>query len=202
MSEFKPGDIVDITIKGARVHAWRPEVSELTVESKADANSDLTTYDYASAQVEVERVAPAEWPPRTARTSRTGAAPMADLTPAETLRTAAGLLRETASRTLGINRPWRYSPGKPSDSVRTESGWEIAYGDDPSNLRWIALASPTLAEPLAAWLEGAADDLGGVEAYLARTAPGEISDPFDYVDEPNSCEHALAVARTILGRTS
>lgn len=64
MSEFTPGDIVDITIKGARVHAWRPEVSELTVESKADANSDLTTYDYASAQVEVERVAPAEWPPR------------------------------------------------------------------------------------------------------------------------------------------
>lgn len=63
MSEFKPGDIVDITIKGARVRAWRPEVSELTVESKADANSDLTTYDYASAQVEVERVAPAEWPP-------------------------------------------------------------------------------------------------------------------------------------------
>src|SRR5690606_31540781 len=114
---------------------------------------------------------------------------MADLTPTETLRAAATLLRETASRTLGINRPWRYSPGKPSDSVRTESGWEIAYGDDPSNLRWIALASPTLAEPLAAWLEGAADDLGGVEAYLARTAPGEISDPFDYVDEPNSCEH-------------
>lgn len=112
---------------------------------------------------------------------------MADLTPTETLRAAATLLRETASRTLGINRPWRYSPGKPSDSVRTESGWEIAYGDDPSNLRWIALASPTLAEPLAAWLETCASDL---------------ADARHYIDEPNSCEHALAVARTILGRSS
>src|SRR5690606_41894992 len=96
---------------------------------------------------------------------------MADLTPTETLRAAATLLRETASRTLGITRPWRYSPGKPSDSVRTESGWEVAYGDDPSNLRWIALASPTLAEPLSAWLETCASDLADAPHHIGVPNP-------------------------------
>src|SRR5690606_18081205 len=103
---------------------------------------------------------------------------MADLTPTETLRTAATLLRETASRTLGIHRPWRYSPGTPPYSARTESGWGSASGDAPSNLRWTALASPTLAAPLAAWLEPCA---------------GVLADARHYIDEPNSCEHALAV---------
>lgn len=65
MSEdFKPGEIVTITIKGARVDEWRPAVMELTVDSSADANSDLTTFTLASDQVTVEHVAPAEWPPR------------------------------------------------------------------------------------------------------------------------------------------
>lgn len=64
MSEFKPGEIVDITIKGARVDGWVPETSELTVESTADANSELTAFDLTSDQITVERVAPAEWPPR------------------------------------------------------------------------------------------------------------------------------------------
>lgn len=96
------------------------------------------------------------------------------MSPAETLRTAAGLLR-----------------GEPAP--------------EPHPVRLPPRMPDVYAEPIAAWLEGAADDLGGVEAYLARTAPGEISDlfdPFDYVNEPNSCEHALAVARAILGRPS
>lgn len=42
------------------------------------------------------------------------------------------------------------------------------------------------AEPIAAWLETCANDL---------------ADARHYVDEPNSCEHALDVARAVLGRT-
>ena len=64
MSEFKPGEIVDITIKGARVVNWSPFIYELTVEHGADANSDRTAFDLTRDQVTVERVAPAEWPPR------------------------------------------------------------------------------------------------------------------------------------------
>ena len=94
------------------------------------------------------------------------------MSPAETLRTAAGLLR-----------------GEPAP--------------EPHPVRLPPKMPDVYAEPLAAWLKVAGDDLGGAEAYLARTVPpGEIFDPFDYVDEPNSCEHALAVARAILGRTS
>lgn len=63
---YKRGDIVTITITGARVDEWRPEVSELTVDTSADANSDLTTFDLASAQVTVERADPEWWPPRPA----------------------------------------------------------------------------------------------------------------------------------------
>lgn len=93
------------------------------------------------------------------------------MSPAEMLRTAAGLLR-----------------GEPAP--------------EPHPVRLPPRMPDVYAEPIAAWLEDAADDLGRVEAYLARTEPGDLFDPFDYVDEPDSCEHALAVARAILGRPS
>lgn len=64
MTEFKPGEIVDITIKGAQVALWMPSLSELTVESSADVNSDQTTFDLTSDQVTVERGNPTEWPPK------------------------------------------------------------------------------------------------------------------------------------------
>lgn len=129
---------------------------------------------------------------------------MADLTPAATLRAAATLIRETASNaTQGHPAPWHAEPdfngwwhvATPAPHLVTSAAKEPVAA-------WIALMSPAVAEPLAAWLGGAGDDLGGAEAYLARTAPpGEIFDPFDYVDEPESVRAALAFARSILGRT-
>ncbi|MFF5261290.1 hypothetical protein ACFY4C_20300 [Actinomadura viridis] len=64
MADYKIGEVVDITIKGARVVLWAPQTCELTVESRADANSDQTTYDLASDQITVERADPEWWPPR------------------------------------------------------------------------------------------------------------------------------------------
>lgn len=64
MSGFQPGEVVDVTIKGARVTDWHPQIDELTVEYDGDANSETTTFELSSDQVTVERVAPAEWPPR------------------------------------------------------------------------------------------------------------------------------------------
>src|SRR5690606_6600575 len=58
---FKPGDIVDITIEGARVRAIRGEdiVDHLSYETEGFVASVALT-----ESVTVERVAPAEWPPR------------------------------------------------------------------------------------------------------------------------------------------
>ena len=136
--------------------------------------------------------------------------------PADELRAAAAKIRDIAGPT---------TPGPWTDRSTDDTGaWPIMIvgGDDsPGDGRgepvlivhesvteeivaredatWIALAGPQIAEPLAAWLEGAADDLGGAEEYLARTAPGETFDPFEYVDEPGSVRAALRVARAING---
>lgn len=71
MIEFKPGDIVDITIKGARVRAIRGEdiVDHLSYETEgfvaSVALTESVTVEVALTEpVTVERVAPAEWPPR------------------------------------------------------------------------------------------------------------------------------------------
>ena len=62
MSEFKPGDIVDITIEGARVRAIRGEdtVDHLSYETQGGFVASVALTE----SVTVERVAPAEWPPR------------------------------------------------------------------------------------------------------------------------------------------
>ena len=133
------------------------------------------------------------------------------MSPAATLRDAAKVLRDTASnatpgpwKTKGVGDfGWLVVDADPAGrfSVETEDN-EHGRAD----AAWIALAHPGLAEPLAAWLEIAADDLGGAAAYLARTAasspPGEVFDPFDYVDEPDSVRAAMDIARAILGRDS
>jgi hypothetical protein len=112
------------------------------------------------------------------------------MSPTETLRAAATLLRDTASNATPGAREVAHLAGigtcvrNPDLSfcVTVEHGW-VQEGD----AAWIALMHPGLAAPLAAWLETCANDL---------------ADARHYVDEPNSCEHALAVARSILGRSS
>ena len=107
------------------------------------------------------------------------------MTPADEIRTAADDLRQLGRAALGNGRPWRYAKGIPSDSVRTETGWEVAHGDDPSNLRYIAAMNPAVGLVLADWLESVAT------ALTANTHPGwqECVQP-----------HALAVARAITAR--
>lgn len=126
---------------------------------------------------------------------------MPDQTPADVLRAAATKLNELASRTTGSGNPWRLAKGIPNDSVRTAVGWEIAYGSDTGDLRYIAAMHPGVGSALADWLEEEAhrydaavtaadnvfhDDPAGRDAFLT-TGPGTPS------------ENALTVARQILG---
>ena len=60
MSTFQPGETVDITIKGARVH--RETAGPGFCVFVMDGGCHTIFID--SANVTVERVAPAEWPPR------------------------------------------------------------------------------------------------------------------------------------------
>lgn len=65
------------------------------------------------------------------------------------------------------------------------------------DLEWIALASPALAEPLAAWL----DD----HAELYEDVFKDLDERFHARVETNAramVEHALAVARAVNGGTS
>src|SRR5690606_14221389 len=67
---FKPGDIVDITIEGARVRAIRGEdIVDPSYETEgcvaSVALTESVTVEVALTEsVTIERVAPAEWPPR------------------------------------------------------------------------------------------------------------------------------------------
>jgi len=67
---FKPGDIVDITIKGARLRAIRREdIDDPSYETEgcvaSVALTESVTIEVALTEsVTVEWVAPAEWPPR------------------------------------------------------------------------------------------------------------------------------------------
>ena len=142
------------------------------------------------------------------------------MSPAETLRAAAKLLRKRGKEA---------TPGPWDDHSADGSAWPILiHGgpikDDPTDRRdtvikvhesiadeeivapddaaWIALMSPAVAEPLAAWLEHAATDLETAEIAATKWGDAEQLKPGDYIDEPDSAERALAFARAILGRTS
>lgn len=62
MSDYQPGDIVDITIKGARVSRFDATDDLLTI-GYGDHNF-ATTLDIRPTVAVVERVAPPKWPPR------------------------------------------------------------------------------------------------------------------------------------------
>ncbi len=101
-------------------------------------------------------------------------------TPADELATAAETLRTLAKSTTGNEQPWRYAKSSPDSSVRTATGWEVAYGQDQANLRYIAAMHPGVGAALAAWLES----WTGIEMYEAHALPEDA-------------RHALAVARQI-----
>ena len=147
---------------------------------------------------------------------------MAETAPAEELRAAAKVLRKTASK--ATPGPWRrhdtwLDVGGHTATVLTDRddlnqtslvAWLPTFSAEPwsdgrnawNNAAWIALASPALAEPLAAWLEGCATDLECAETAAAKWGDAERLGPGDYVDEPDSARHALTLARLINGRQS
>lgn len=113
------------------------------------------------------------------------------MSPAETLRAAATKLRETASNT---------TPGPWQTKGVGDFGWLVVDADPAgrfsvetednehgrADAAWIALMSPQVAEPLAAWLE---DEAEGMTIF----DPSEHEHVFNY---------PLALARSILGRQS
>lgn len=124
--------------------------------------------------------------------------------PAEELRAAATLIRETAKGTTPT--PWRvhlrYYRKSPDTLAGAEfetplhtSGISLKYPHLLADTQWKALVSPDKAEPLAAWLEATADEYDR-----------------EPCDDPtgvcNRCEFdpsvlpALTFAAEILGRTS
>ncbi|MFE7535243.1 hypothetical protein ACFU67_13335 [Streptomyces rhizosphaericola] len=109
--------------------------------------------------------------------------------PADQLRAAAEKLRAAAMGSPMNSSPWRYAKGLPSDSVRTEVGWEVVYGDAPGDLRYIALMHPGVGLALAAWLDTEAATWAGDEVHNSCST--------------QSCtfDAALAVARQLLGTT-
>lgn len=119
---------------------------------------------------------------------------MADLTPAATLRAAATLIRETASK--ATPGPWMVSriPGigrtvnDPTArlSIAVGTGW-VSGADG----EWIALMHPGLAEHLAAWLDGVAKDIDGHDP-----------DGGCECTESDSYHRAMDFAAAILGRQS
>jgi hypothetical protein len=130
------------------------------------------------------------------------------MTPAEELRAAATKVRETASKATPGR--WQSEVLPPNERFTRPAYWVTTEYDDSDgttdvvvadcpwregDAEWIALASPALAEPLAAWLE-AVVGLIGQHPDLARRHVD---------DEPCNSPHchivhnALAVARAING---
>jgi hypothetical protein len=111
---------------------------------------------------------------------------------AELLRRAADQLRDLASTaTKRSAPPWWHHPGRPSDSVRTEAGWEVmacTYPDASADLaKYAALMHPPVALALADWLDDTAPvmDMFGTDEQARKHAE-------------RYAEYALAVARAVL----
>lgn len=116
------------------------------------------------------------------------------MSPAATLRAAATKLRETASNA---------TPGPWQSGGYGATGWTIGDGhgrlyietedsdQGKTDAAWIALMSPAVAEPLAAWLDGVAKDIDGHDP-----------DGGCECTESDSYHRAMDFAAAILGRTS
>jgi hypothetical protein len=102
------------------------------------------------------------------------------VTAADELAAAAQKLRALAMGAPANNQPWRYAKGLPSDSVRTASGWEVAYGDTPGDLRYIAAVHPGVGLLLADWL-----------------ASWDGADISEHAAMPDDLRHALLIARAL-----
>lgn len=64
MRAYAVGDVVDITIKGARVTEWDEANDNLTVEYETNLGHYESGFAVDSGSFFVTRVMPAEWPPQ------------------------------------------------------------------------------------------------------------------------------------------
>lgn len=109
---------------------------------------------------------------------------MPDSDPASTLRRAASVLRERGQ--AATPGPWEMWPLRGVDgcAVRALSGDRHVLEDGTdADQAWLCAVHPSLAAPLADWLDSMA---WHVEVYEAR-------------DGERYAAHALAVARVVLG---
>ncbi|GGK62000.1 hypothetical protein Sme01_03900 [Sphaerisporangium melleum] len=123
----------------------------------------------------------------------------ARLDSADLLRRAAAKLRETAAGTTSGDWDVRDSgelvAWQDTEDQRFEYLVECVEWENPADPKWIAVASPALAEPLAAWLEEVARQY--------EMAPCNSPDGLC-----NGCErrddfvYAFNVAQAILGETA
>lgn len=106
---------------------------------------------------------------------------------AATLRAAATLIRETAAAP-DCEGTWKRDHEDVNDITHDEL---VAACEGQGIAAWIALMSPAVAEPLAAWLEGVAKDIDGHDP-----------DGGCECTESDSYHRAMDFAAAILGRTS
>jgi hypothetical protein len=117
---------------------------------------------------------------------------MTEPTPGDELRARADELRTLAKGAPSNAARWRYASGLPSNSVRTATGWEVAYGDTPGDLRYIAAVDPEVGLAVADLLEAVSYDPDD----SALDEPG--SDRHDACDRTVcAAAAALAVARAL-----
>jgi hypothetical protein len=129
--------------------------------------------------------------------------------PASLLRQAAEVLRSTA--TAATPGPWsaeestEYGFRVGTANQKAWVAWTGEYDDEPdqsrADARWIALAHPGLAGPLADWLEHAAKAHDAtVQAAFDNWRGSNDTEARDRWIDRQTDQHALAVARTILGK--
>ena len=104
------------------------------------------------------------------------------MSPVETLRAAAALLREIGAEAM--DGPWE--TGGDGLVWARRMGDPVSGSTEPEDAAWIALVHPGLAEPLADWL----DDVALMIAAL-KNVPSSVVE--EAVVKP------LAVARVLLG---
>lgn len=124
---------------------------------------------------------------------------------ADLLRAAAARLRDTAAK--ATPGPWAASEHVEHGfrvATADEAGWVAwtgAYDDEPDESRgdaaWIALASPLLAEPLAAWLDQAVKGCDASILAAQQVWPDNPAAREEFIAEQTPTE-ALKVARVIL----
>ena len=113
-----------------------------------------------------------------------------------------------SDRTNHRHSSWQVRTEVPHDP--TIISYQVAVVDDEHDAAWIALASPALAEPLAAWLDQVADSAAHHVPIWRRKRPdgwdGEIGDPWIDRDPDEHVAlvrghygHALDVAAALLG---